>query len=389
MSTTESAIGVERSAPTLGLRAALSLLAHPLIVLTLCDGALPAAAFFALSYLVCVAHARLRPKWPRASFALAAATLTAAALLLRDSARLLGFADIGLAAPSGLRFVGLSYAYLRAVHALDCEKWSLRRYLRYFFFAPTFFSGPILAPGAHDTNLTGRASSHIAEGAARCVSGLVRITAAQVLLSLIPLENRLAARASFASWPLPLLWLGLFGSGIWLYLNFSGFTEIYIGVSRMCGVRAPENFDNPFAAATITAFWQRWHITLGDWLRGHVYDPVSRRLIAAPRHGMLVASLCAPIVTMVACGAWHALSVSYVAWGLWHGACLGLHAAWTRWATPRLTAGVRGHAAYRAAAWTLTHAAVAASWVLFLPASGDIGAVARLHMLCIAFGSGG
>ena len=366
-------------------------LGHAVVVLGVCGAWLPATVVFALSWLLVVLRpppgARWRPAWGWAS----AVLLLGAFLLLRDTAKVqsvLGpwsvqaMATVGISAAHPLRFLGLSYCVLRSAYALlDERQWDLGSLANYWFFAPTFLSGPIVTPAGHFRPIVGARRSLLEAGAARVLSGLVRVALALVLSNVIPLSTRYSFAAATHTWPLGALWLGLFASGVWLYLDFSGYSEIFIGIARMCGVRAPENFDHPLSATNLTAFWQRWHMSLGDWLRACVYDPISRSFLRASTGLLLAASLVAPVVTMLVCGAWHASASAYVAWGLFHGLGLAFHATWVRFAAPRLPAAARGHRAYRSASWLATQGYVAAAWILFLPTTMDVTFSDRLRAL--------
>jgi D-alanyl-lipoteichoic acid acyltransferase DltB (MBOAT superfamily) len=267
-----------------------------------------------------------------------------------------------------LSFLGVSYCWLRAVAALmDDRVWKFEPFFRYWFFFPTFASGPIMSPQEFLDQKINMSWSDRREGLARILEGILKTTGALLLGLLVPLSNRWAANWAMDRWPSGLLWLGMFLSGVWLYLNFAGYSDIYIGLARMLGIRAPENFDRPYFASDLAAFWQRWHISLGNWLRSFVYAPLSLRLLDGTPTRAFVASAIAPVVTMAICGAWHMLSAGYLLWGLMHGVGLALQAVWTRLGAPRLPAGLRNHPAYACGSWVLTHSFVTMSWVFFLP----------------------
>ena len=142
-----------------------------------------------------------------------------------------------------------------------------------------------------------------------------------------------------------------------------------IGLARMLNVRFPINFDSPYQARDIAAFWRRWHITLGTFLREYVYVPLGGSRVGAARHA---ANLTA---TMLLCGLWHGAAWRFVAWGGLHGAFLAVHAAWRR-------SGVRlpGSVAH-----ALTLLCVLLAWVPFRAQ----GTGASLAMLRGLFGLNG
>jgi D-alanyl-lipoteichoic acid acyltransferase DltB (MBOAT superfamily) len=300
--------------------------------------------------------------------------LTVAVLFLRKAPALLLLAAPGgrALAPAALinanfSVLGISYCYLRAIYGLlDPRAWDASSLLGYYLFAPTFFSGPVMSPGEFFAPAPGGREA-IHGGLARLAEGVLRIAASQILLQIVPLRSAESVATALRTWPTWMLWPGVFSSGVWLYLNFSGYSAVFIGLSMWMGVRPPENFDHPYAATDLTAFWQRWHISLGIWLRAHVYDPLSRRALAGTATLRSAAALILPIVTMAACGAWHMLTPAFLLWGTLHGVGIAVHAAFRRFAAARLPEALRAHWGYQGTSWVLTHAFVGMSWALFLP----------------------
>jgi D-alanyl-lipoteichoic acid acyltransferase DltB (MBOAT superfamily) len=335
----------------------------------------------------------LVPERGRRAYVLAGVSiLTVAIVLLRKSPALLLLADPSLRAQAPAAMVaanfsvlGISYCYLRAVYGLcDARPWDGWSLLGYYLFAPTFFSGPVMSPGEFSApGPEGREALH--GGLARLAEGILRIAASHLLLPLIPLGSASAAMRALEAWPAWMLWPGVFLSGVWLYLSFSGTSAVFIGLSMFAGIQPPENFDHPYAAADPTAFWQRWHVSLGLWLRAHVYDPLSRRALSGSRAARFAAGLLLPIVTMTACGAWHMLTPALLLWGALHGAALAAHAAWRRFAAARVPRALRAHWGYHGTAWVLTHAFVGMSWALFLP-PGQLPLGTRLALFAALFG---
>lgn len=280
-----------------------------------------------------------------------------------------------------LGFVGLSYAFLRTVRALLAPvRLGPIGLLRYWFFFPTFFSGPVTEP---EVALARRPSREdFAVGLGRILRGMVWIGASYALQPLVPLGSNNTFAHALVHWSTPALWGGAFASGVWLYLNFSGFSDVFIGLARMLGAEVPENFANPYAAVHLTDFWQRWHMSLGTWLRASIYTPLSKGLIPL---SPTLAALLVPVVTMLACGAWHGVTWAFVTWGGLHGVGLAAHQVWQRTAAVQLPQGWSDQPFYRGASWLFTHAWVAMAWVFFLPVS-NLGWARRLDMLMALFG---
>jgi alginate O-acetyltransferase complex protein AlgI len=111
-------------------------------------------------------------------------------------------------------------------------------------------------------------------------------------------------------------WLGFVCYTLQIYFDFSGYSDMAIGLGRMFGFRFPENFRWPYVATSVTAFWRRWHISLSTWFRDYLYIPLGgNRVSPARRYRNLV-------TVFFLCGLWHGASWNFVIWGLWHGSFL-------------------------------------------------------------------
>lgn len=350
------------------------------------------ALFMALAGALTLGRALVPERARRAYVIAGAAVLTFAIVLLRKSPALALLADPSQRAEAPAELIranfsvlGISYCYLRAVYGLsDDRAWDARSLFAYYVFAPTFFSGPVMSPGEFFAPGP-RGREALYAGGARVAEGILRIAASCLLLQIIPLRSAESATMALGTWPTWMLWLGVSFSGVWLYLSFSGYSAVFIGLSTWLGARPPENFDCPYAATDLTAFWQRWHISLGLWLRAHVYGPLSRRAVSGPSATRFAASLILPIITMTVCGAWHMMTPAFLLWGALHGVGLAVHAAFRRFAGARLPQALRDHLGYRGMSWALTHAFVGMSWALFLPVA-EISFHTRLALVAALFG---
>lgn len=110
-----------------------------------------------------------------------------------------------------------------------------------------------------------------------------------------------------------LLWIASFAYTFQIYFDFSGYTDMALGLCLMLGFRIPENFNFPYIAGSITEFWRRWHISLGNWMKNYIYIPLGGNKISVSR-GYINLS----IVFLIS-GFWHGASWNYVIWGLFHG----------------------------------------------------------------------
>ncbi|KEI43485.1 MBOAT family O-acyltransferase [Saccharopolyspora rectivirgula] len=163
-------------------------------------------------------------------------------------------------------------------------------------------------------------------------------------------------------------WLGAIGYAMQLYFDFSGYSDMAIGLGRMLGFRLPENFARPYSSVTVTEFWRRWHMSLSRWFRDYVYIPLggNRRGTARTYRNLGI--------IFALTGFWHGAAWTYLVWGLYHGALLIVERA-TGW--DRAPAGRWPQLARRA----LTLLLVTLGWVFFR--APDLGVALNMlgHML--------
>ncbi|MBR1586283.1 MAG: MBOAT family protein, partial [Clostridia bacterium] len=151
--------------------------------------------------------------------------------------------------------------------------------------------------------------------------------------------------------------LGITAFCLQLYLDFSGYSDMAIGLGAMLGFSFPENFDHPFRSASMREFWRRWHITLSRWFRDYVYIPLGGSRRGAGRTAVNL------IVVFALTGLWHGAGWTFLLWGLWNGLFVVLERrwlrvdSWPRWAAHlyALAAAALGFILFRAdsvpAAW--------------------------------------
>ena len=129
------------------------------------------------------------------------------------------------------------------------------------------------------------------------------------------IESLYANPEIYGSWE---LWLAVWGFTLQIYCDFSGYTDMAIGLGFMLGVKFPQNFQQPYTASSIGEFWRRWHITLSTWLRDYIYIPLggSRNQI-----GKTIVNV---MITMLIGGLWHGADWTFVIWGGLHGFFISL-----------------------------------------------------------------
>jgi len=282
-----------------------------------------------------------------------------------------------LAAPGDLAWLGFSYVAFRLLHLIFDRRAgrlpavSLRETLVYVLFFPAFLSGPIDRVERFVKDYRGLEAlplpetARLLDGGERILGGLLKKfviadTLAPFTLGAITAEQ---FNSPAGGWALLYLY------GIRLFLDFSGYTDIAIGVGILLGVRLPENFDRPYLKTSLAAFWQSWHMTLSNWARYYVFSPLSRAMLKRePRPSPLVSVFVAQLATMGVIGLWHGIAWPFVAWGLWHGLGLFVHKWWsdrTRRVYLSLRDRPRLKALWNGAAWLLTLQFVMLGWVWF------------------------
>ena len=145
-------------------------------------------------------------------------------------------------------------------------------------------------------------------------------------------------------------WLALLAFTLQIYYDFSGFTDMAIGLGRVFGFTLPENFDQPFTSRSIGEFWRRWHMSLTGWFREYVFYPLERHRL--PVFGQQLNILLVFLLT----GLWHELTVNFLIWGLIHGAALALEST---------AIGRRLKNAWRPLQTIYVISIVAFSWIFF------------------------
>ncbi len=289
--------------------------------------------------------------------------------------------------------IGLSYMAFRLSYLVlevrngFAEMPSLSEYLGFAFFLPTMVIGPINPFSFHQRSL-----NTIDERPVQVGTSLLRIlVGATKYLFLAHLANQLSYTGLFLDGKPH----GLFDLGIavvfyylYLYLNFSGFCDMAIGVASLAGVRVKENFNNPFLARNVKEFWNRWHITLSEYTRDVVFGPVSKGLIRKLGARYTNLSISAGVVAVfLVIGIWHGFALHYILFGLVHAAGVIANHYYTIWMKRYL--GKQRYKAYdenpvvNVVAMALTFLYVAAAFALFANSYESLGAI--YHSLVFRF----
>jgi alginate O-acetyltransferase complex protein AlgI len=204
---------------------------------------------------------------------------------------------------------------------------SLADYATYIFMFPQLLAGPIIRPGQIAYQIRERRDTstidHRLTGFIRFIIGLSKkVLIADVL--------GITANSIFNLSPSELscgvAWMGAITYSFQIYFDFSGYSDMAIGLALMLGFKLPENFNSPYLSRSITGFWRRWHITLSYWLRDYIFLPlaysISRKLPGEKYAGIKTENLIyisATLVTFFLCGLWHGAGWNFIAWGVYQG----------------------------------------------------------------------
>jgi alginate O-acetyltransferase complex protein AlgI len=240
-----------------------------------------------------------------------------------------------LALAQDLRWLGFSYIAFRLLHTIRDRQSgklpvvSLSEYVVYVIFFPVLSAGPIdrieRFVGDLRRPLELKADD-LGEAGKRLVIGLFKKFAIADVLGMVALNAANALQVRTPGWA----WVLLYAYAFQLYFDFSGYTDIAIGLGRLLGFKLPENFNAPYLKPNLTQFWNNWHMTLTQWFRAYFFNPVTRALRSAKKPLPIPAIIfITQMGTMILIGLWHGVTLNFVAWGIWHGLGLFFHNRWS------------------------------------------------------------
>ena len=229
--------------------------------------------------------------------------------------------DYGIILPVGISFFTFqAVSYLVDTKRHGKEETNPWRFFTFIAFFPQLIAGPIvrqheLLPQLRNPLLLAKGDS--GEALFRIVKGLLKkLLIADVLYNVLIVQV-FAYPADFRGTE---LWIALYAYTLWIYYDFSAYTDIAIGSAKLFGITLPENFNRPYKAATVAEFWRRWHLTLSNWVRDYIYYP-----LGGARTDKEWKSYRNIIITMVVIGIWHGASWNFVIYGMLHGSAVGFN----------------------------------------------------------------
>lgn len=263
--------------------------------------------------------------------------------------------------PIGISFhIFQAISYLIDVYRKDVQP--AEKFIDFLAFSslfPQLIAGPVIRYKDLEDQFKNRVHSwaKFNEGAIRFAVGFCK----KVFIAdtLAPIADSVFAQSD------PTLadaWIGVIAYALQLYFDFSGYSDMAIGIGLMMGFRFVENFNRPYISRSITEFWRRWHISLSTWLRDYLYIPLGGNRKGPARTYVNL------ILTMVLGGLWHGANWTFVLWGAWHGSLMAMERA----------LGAKENTPYpKYIALPLTLLLVLIGWVMFR--APDVGTALDLY----------
>jgi alginate O-acetyltransferase complex protein AlgI len=294
-----------------------------------------------------------------------------------------------LATALDIRWLGFSYIVFRLLHTIRDRQSgrlpavSLSEYVVYVIFFPALAAGPIDRIERFIVDLRQPwflKADDMGEAGKRLVLGLFKKFAVADALALFALNATNALQVRQAGWA----WVVLYAYAFQIYFDFSGYTDIAIGLGLLLGIKLPENFKTPYIKPNLTQFWNNWHMTLTQWFRAYFFNPVTRALRSGRKKlPVPVIIFITQLSTMVLIGLWHGVTWNFALWGAWHGLGLFVHNRWAELTkAPFTKLPAAWQRLFNAAGALLTFNYVALGWVFFaLPAPSS-----SIHFLQTLFG---
>jgi alginate O-acetyltransferase complex protein AlgI len=343
----------------------------------------------AILWLGVVGLTRLLPE--RRALASMVVLLIIGLFIILKSDQLSEFVSKGLRSISGqpasqasaldLQWLGFSYLAFRLLHVLrDYQTGksipsTLGEFVTYAIFFPSITAGPIdrsqhfigeLRKTTTASESRGRISqADLIQGSQRILWGIFKKIVLADGLALVALSATNASQVKSTLWT----WVLLYAYALRIYFDFSGYTDIALGLGILTGIKLPENFDRPYLKQNLTLFWNSWNMTLAQWFRAYYFNPVTRALRSRPQKlPAWFIILVGQLSTMLLIGLWHGITWNFAAWGAWHGLGLFIHNRWSEWIRPRLApmeTRPRLSQALQAGGWLVTFNYVALGWVWF------------------------
>ena len=298
------------------------------------------------------------------------------------------YGHISLLVPVGMSFYTfIQIGYLIDAHAGQVERQEFWHYVLFATFLPCVTAGPLVQQREIFEQMQGRRDQAfnpltLAAGVTMFAMGLFKkvVFADQLQPFADAVFNGVALGQSASP---ATAWLGSICYTLQLYFDFSGYSDMALGIGCIFGLRLPVNFDSPFKATNISDFWRRWHITMTRFFTTYAYTPLAvrgMRSIVGTNPGSfkryLKTAAYPAIATFLIAGLWHGAGWTFIVYGLIHGFAIAVYLGWSRLGTTSMPA---------LAGWMLTMSVVVSSLVVFR--APNLGTAANLLMSMWSFGA--
>jgi alginate O-acetyltransferase complex protein AlgI len=303
-------------------------------------------------------------RWPRPIVPILGVVLNLAVLAVFKYANFLGgniawafgqrFTPFDIILPLGLSFfVFQKISYLIDLKRGQAHVYRFLDFCMFVIFFPQLIAGPLvrhneIIPQFRENPRRPEMWENLSRGFLLFLCGLLKKVGIADTVAM-DADKFFALAAHGAHLNAAASWAAAISYTLQIYFDFSGYSDMAIGLALMFGLRIPFNFDAPYRSASIREFWRRWHMTLSRFLRDYLYIPLGGNRCGAIRQAANV------IVTMLLGGLWHGAGWTFVAWGGLHGVALAINGAWVR----------AGRRLPWVAGWVVTMLFVIAGWVLF------------------------
>jgi D-alanyl-lipoteichoic acid acyltransferase DltB (MBOAT superfamily) len=230
-------------------------------------------------------------------------------------------------------WLGFSYIAFRLLHTIRDRQMGrlpsvdLGEYITYVIFFPAFTAGPIdrLERFIKDLRAADWQSALLFPAGQRLLLGLFKKFVIADSLAIIALNDTNATQVTSTFW----MWVIVYAYAFQIYFDFSGYTDIALGIAGLLGIKLPENFASPYLKPNLTQFWNNWHMTLTQWFRAYFFNPITRWLRSWQKPMSIpMMILLTQVATMLLIGFWHGVTWNFTLWGLWHGLGLFIHNRW-------------------------------------------------------------
>jgi len=191
----------------------------------------------------------------------------------------------------------------------------LSDYLLYILMFPQLIAGPIVRFNTVADDIIDREKNETVNNKLYGISLFVLGLSKKVLIANVLgeyVDNTFSG--SIADMSSGILWLTIIAYSFQIYFDFSGYSDMAVGLGRVIGFKFPDNFNNPYISQNITEFWRRWHITLGEWMKDYLYIPLGGNRVKSVNR--LYLNL---IIVFLISGFWHGANWNFIIWGGWHG----------------------------------------------------------------------